>query len=94
MVLHKQPVSLHLTRILRRTLAVRQPLRRRLVRFRSTRMSSTILRIRNDVLPGDAGRGREAFHQRAQFLAGYTLSRLMDNTSSGFSSFTSGGINK
>jgi hypothetical protein len=28
------------------------------------------------------------------FLAGYTLSRLMDNTSSGFSSFTSGGINK
>jgi hypothetical protein len=28
------------------------------------------------------------------FLAGYTLSHLMDNTSSGFSSFTSGGINK
>jgi hypothetical protein len=28
------------------------------------------------------------------FLAGYTLSRLMDNTSSGFSSFTAGGINK
>ena len=28
------------------------------------------------------------------FLAGYTLSRLYDNTSSGFSSFTSGGINK
>ena len=28
------------------------------------------------------------------FRAGYTLSRLMDNTSSGFSSFTSGGINK
>jgi hypothetical protein len=28
------------------------------------------------------------------FLAGYTLSHLMDNTNSGFSSFTSGGINK
>jgi hypothetical protein len=28
------------------------------------------------------------------FLAGYTLSHLIDNTSSGFSSFTSGGINK
>jgi hypothetical protein len=28
------------------------------------------------------------------FLAGYTLSHLMDNTSSGFSSFTAGGINK
>jgi hypothetical protein len=28
------------------------------------------------------------------FLAGYTLSHLLDNTSSGFSSFTSGGINK
>jgi hypothetical protein len=28
------------------------------------------------------------------FLAGYTLSHMMDNTSSGFSSFTAGGINK
>jgi hypothetical protein len=28
------------------------------------------------------------------FLAGYTLSRSWDNTSSGFSSFTAGGINK
>lgn len=34
------------------------------------------------------------FTQGLSFLAGYTLSRLMDNTSSGFSSFTSGGINK
>ncbi len=28
------------------------------------------------------------------FLAGYTLSRLMDNTSSGFSSFTAAALNK
>jgi hypothetical protein len=28
------------------------------------------------------------------FLAGYTLSHMMDNTNSGFSSFTAGGINK
>jgi Carboxypeptidase regulatory-like domain len=34
------------------------------------------------------------FSDGLSFLAGYTLSRLMDNTSSGFSSFTSGGINK
>ena len=34
------------------------------------------------------------FSNGLSFLAGYTLSRLMDNTSSGFSSFTSGGINK
>jgi hypothetical protein len=34
------------------------------------------------------------FTDGLSFLAGYTLSRLMDNTSSGFSSFTSGGINK
>ncbi len=34
------------------------------------------------------------FSQGLSFLAGYTLSRLMDNTSSGFSSFTAGGINK
>jgi len=34
------------------------------------------------------------FSSGLSFLAGYTLSRLMDNTSSGFSSFTSGGINK
>jgi hypothetical protein len=34
------------------------------------------------------------FSEGLSFLAGYTLSRLMDNTSSGFSSFTSGGINK
>lgn len=34
------------------------------------------------------------FTNGLSFLAGYTLSRLMDNTSSGFSSFTSGGINK
>ena len=34
------------------------------------------------------------FSNGLSFLAGYTLSHLMDNTSSGFSSFTSGGINK
>ena len=34
------------------------------------------------------------FSSGLSFLAGYTLSRLMDNTNSGFSSFTSGGINK
>lgn len=34
------------------------------------------------------------FTDGLSFLAGYTLSRLMDSTSSGFSSFTSGGINK
>jgi hypothetical protein len=34
------------------------------------------------------------FTDGLSFLAGYTLSRLWDNTSSGFSSFTSGGINK
>ena len=34
------------------------------------------------------------FSSGLSFLAGYTLSHLMDNTSSGFSSFTSGGINK
>jgi hypothetical protein len=34
------------------------------------------------------------FTNGLSFLAGYTLSRLWDNTSSGFSSFTSGGINK
>ena len=34
------------------------------------------------------------FTDGLSFLAGYTLSHLMDNTSSGFSSFTSGGINK
>jgi hypothetical protein len=34
------------------------------------------------------------FSDGLSFLSGYTLSRLMDNTSSGFSSFTSGGINK
>jgi hypothetical protein len=34
------------------------------------------------------------FSNGLAFLAGYTLSHLMDNTSSGFSSFTSGGINK
>ena len=34
------------------------------------------------------------FSDGLSFLAGYTLSRLMDNTSSGFSSFTTGGINK
>jgi len=34
------------------------------------------------------------FTSGLSFLAGYTLSRLMDNTSSGFSSFTAGGINK
>jgi hypothetical protein len=34
------------------------------------------------------------FSQGLSFLVGYTLSRLLDNTSSGFSSFTSGGINK
>ncbi|WP_162601411.1 carboxypeptidase-like regulatory domain-containing protein [Occallatibacter savannae] len=34
------------------------------------------------------------FSNGLSFLAGYTLSRLYDNTSSGFSSFTSGGINK
>ena len=34
------------------------------------------------------------FTNGLSFLAGYTLSHLMDNTSSGFSSFTSGGINK
>jgi hypothetical protein len=34
------------------------------------------------------------FTNGLSFLVGYTLSRLMDNTSSGFSSFTSGGINK
>jgi hypothetical protein len=34
------------------------------------------------------------FSNGLNFLVGYTLSHLMDNTSSGFSSFTSGGINK
>jgi len=34
------------------------------------------------------------FSDGLSFLAGYTLSRLWDNTSSGFSSFTAGGINK
>jgi hypothetical protein len=34
------------------------------------------------------------FTNGLSFLAGYTLSRLFDNTSSGFSSFTAGGINK
>jgi Carboxypeptidase regulatory-like domain len=34
------------------------------------------------------------FTNGLSFLAGYTLSHLMDNTSSGFSSFTTGGINK
>ena len=34
------------------------------------------------------------FTNGLSFLVGYTLSNLMDNTSSGFSSFTSGGINK
>jgi hypothetical protein len=34
------------------------------------------------------------FSSGLAFLTGYTLSRLMDNTNSGFSSFTSGGINK
>jgi hypothetical protein len=34
------------------------------------------------------------FSDGLSFLAGYTLSHLMDNTNSGFSSFTSGGINK
>jgi hypothetical protein len=34
------------------------------------------------------------FSNGLSFLAGYTLSHLMDNTSSGFSSFANGGINK
>jgi hypothetical protein len=34
------------------------------------------------------------FTNGLSFLAGYTLSHMMDNTSSGFSTFTSGGINK
>ena len=34
------------------------------------------------------------FTSGLSFLIGYTLSHLMDNTNSGFSSFTSGGINK
>ncbi|MGA2169799.1 MAG: hypothetical protein ABSG62_16460 [Terracidiphilus sp.] len=34
------------------------------------------------------------FTNGLSFMAGYTLSHLMDTTSSGFSSFTSGGINK
>jgi len=34
------------------------------------------------------------FSSGLSFLAGYTLSHMLDNTSSGFSSFTSGGINK
>ena len=34
------------------------------------------------------------FSNGLSFLAGYTLSHLMDNTSSGFSSYTAGGINK
>ena len=34
------------------------------------------------------------FNNGLSFLAGYTLSRLMDNTSSGFSSFAASGINK
>ncbi len=34
------------------------------------------------------------FSNGLSFLAGYTLSRLMSNSNSGFSSFTSGGINK
>ena len=34
------------------------------------------------------------FSNGLSFLGGYTLSHLLDNTSSGFSSFTTGGINK
>jgi len=34
------------------------------------------------------------FSRGLSFLVGYTLSHLMDNTNSGFSSFTAGGINK
>ncbi len=34
------------------------------------------------------------FTNGLSFLAGWTLSRLMDNTSSGFSSFANGGLNK
>ncbi len=34
------------------------------------------------------------FTNGLSFLAGYTLSRLMDNTSSGFSSFTAAALNK
>jgi len=34
------------------------------------------------------------FSNGLSFLAGYTLSHLMDSTNSGFSSFTTGGINK
>jgi hypothetical protein len=34
------------------------------------------------------------FSDGLSFLAGWTLSHLMDNTNSGFSSFTTGGINK
>lgn len=34
------------------------------------------------------------FSDGLSFLAGYTLSHLMDNTSSGFSSFTAGAVNK
>jgi hypothetical protein len=34
------------------------------------------------------------FTDGLSFLVGYTLSHLMDNTNSGFSSFTTGGINK
>ena len=77
------------------TLAVRRQSGRRLVRFRSIRMSSTILKdperrttrvCRLQV--------EKRFTNGLAFLAGYTLSRLMDNTSSGFSSFTDGGLNK
>jgi len=38
--------------------------------------------------------GEKRFTNGLNFLIGYTLSRLMDNTNSGFSSFTTGGINK
>jgi hypothetical protein len=38
--------------------------------------------------------GEKRFTNGLSFLIGYTLSHLMDNTNSGFSSFTSGGINK
>ena len=38
--------------------------------------------------------GEKRFTDGLSFLVGYTLSHLMDNTNSGFSSFTTGGINK
>jgi hypothetical protein len=38
--------------------------------------------------------GEKRFTDGLSFLIGYTLSHLMDNTNSGFSSFTTGGINK